>query len=95
MIGPRQYRKKPVLVEAMQNTELLARRRIVQWILKSSEGPNRYSAIAQEGGMGVLLIDTLEGRMTAMVGDWVVRGVKGEFYPVKPEIFNATYEEVT
>ena len=41
-----------------------------------------------------LLISTLEGQMRADVGDWVIRGVKGEFYPCKPDIFAATYEPV-
>lgn len=37
-------------------------------------------------------IHTLEGVMTAEIGDWIIRGVKGEFYPCKPDIFEATYE---
>lgn len=41
-----------------------------------------------------LQIKTLEGTMTAIVGDWIIRGVKGEFYPCKPDIFEATYEKV-
>lgn len=41
-----------------------------------------------------LLIPTLEGEMTAQPGDWIIRGVQGEFYPVKPEIFAATYDPV-
>lgn len=41
-----------------------------------------------------LSIDTLEGRMSAKIGDWIVRGVEGEFYPVKPSVFAATYEAV-
>ena len=44
---------------------------------------------------GDLLIRTLEGDMRVSVGDYVIRGVQGEFYPCKPEIFAATYEEVT
>lgn len=40
----------------------------------------------------VLKIDTLEGTMTAQVGDWIIKGVKGEFYPCKPDIFEATYD---
>jgi hypothetical protein len=44
------------------------------------------------GGGYTLLIPTLEGEMTASKGDWVIKGVKGEFYPCKPEIFDATYE---
>lgn len=41
-----------------------------------------------------ILIPTLEGTMTANPGDWIIWGVKGEFYPCKPDIFAATYEEV-
>jgi hypothetical protein len=40
-------------------------------------------------------IDTLEGRMTFGPGDWIIKGVKGELYPCKPDIFDATYEEAT
>lgn len=41
---------------------------------------------------GVLDIPTLEGTMTAQPGDWIIRGVQGEFYPCKPDIFTATYD---
>jgi hypothetical protein len=44
------------------------------------------------GGGFTILIPTLEGEMTASKGDWIIRGVKGEFYPCKPDIFDATYE---
>lgn len=40
------------------------------------------------------VIETLEGTMVALPGDWIVRGVQGEFYPVKPDIFEQTYEVV-
>jgi hypothetical protein len=40
----------------------------------------------------VVMILTLEGAMTANIGDWIIKGVKGEFYPCKPDIFAATYE---
>ena len=40
-----------------------------------------------------ILIRTLEGTMHAYVGDWIIKGVKGEFYPCKPDIFDATYEK--
>lgn len=46
-------------------------------------------------GPGHLTIATLEGVMRAEVGDWIIRGVKGELYPCKPDIFAATYEPVT
>lgn len=41
-----------------------------------------------------LIINTLEGKMTADVDDWIIKGVKGEFYPCKPDIFEMTYEKV-
>lgn len=43
---------------------------------------------------GHILIETLEGTMTANPGDWIIRGVNGEFYPCKPDIFEATYDRV-
>lgn len=43
---------------------------------------------------GMLMIRTLEGDMSVALGDWVIRGVSGEFYPCKPDIFTATYEEI-
>jgi hypothetical protein len=48
----------------------------------------------QDPGPAFMLIETLEGVMRAEVGDWIIRGVKGEFYPCKPDIFAATYEPV-
>lgn len=46
----------------------------------------------QDGRVGV---ETLEGFMEASLGDYIIRGVKGEFYPCKPDVFEASYEEVT
>lgn len=76
------YRKRPVEVEA------------VEW-----RGDN-YDEIARFVGDGQylhgpqLLIQTLEGMMRAQVGDFIVKGVEGEFYPCKGEIFKKTYELV-
>lgn len=79
------FRKKPVVIEARQihpapdhpcNCQDL-----VAWI-----GMNAF--IVGEG----LAIDTLEGQMSGVPGDWIIKGVKGEFYPCKPDIFDATYE---
>lgn len=47
-----------------------------------------------KGGPLVLIIDTLEGQMTANPGDWIITGVNGEEYPCKPDIFEKTYEKV-
>lgn len=88
------FRKKPVVIEAFQ------------WDgdLKSSDGvyyvPD-WAVEAEKSGVlfflqqGALHISTLEGDMHAHVGDWIIKGVKGELYPCKPDIFEATYEEVT
>jgi len=81
------YRKIPVVVEAHQFTET-TKDRVFNWVTC-----NR-SADHDEKGQPVLKIQTLEGEMTAQLGDWVVKGVKGEFYPVKPDIFDLTFEPV-
>jgi len=73
------YRKKPVVIEA------------VQWTGKNKrEIANFMQGCISQGGS--LFISTLEGQMTASVGDWVIKGVKGELYPCKDEIFRMTYE---
>jgi len=79
------FRKKPVEVEAFcWNGETLNKR--PEWL----QGPD----VLYDGHQGVLLIDTLEGTMTAQRGDWIIKGVVGEIYPCKPDIFAATYEPV-
>lgn len=82
------FRKKPVVIEAMQvpmNRRELGTS-VVQW-LYVHECQNWCAT--DDGGID---IETLEGRMHANPGDWIIRGVKGEFYPCKPDIFAATYE---
>ncbi len=77
------YRKKPVVIEAVQNTggseNLIALYRFC-------------GDIGGDGPEGEVYIDTLEGTMRGDVGDWIIKGVQGEFYPCKPDIFEATYE---
>jgi hypothetical protein len=79
------YRKKPVVIEAMQfvagGQDLIAR-----WMI----GHDAWDQFGVSGD-GVQ-ISTLEGVMTANPGDWIIRGIKGEFYPCKSDIFTATYE---
>lgn len=78
------YRKKPVVIEAIQlNHTTDSQEQIIAW-----------SGIARKGPDGGLIIPTLEGDMTANTGDYIIKGVKGEFYPCKPDIFEATYEPV-
>lgn len=81
-----QYRKKPVVIEAEQY--LLGEVIRAKWLFDAME-----SGIVFSDADG-LKIKTLEGVMSASVGDWIVKGVKGEFYPCKPDIFAATYEAV-
>lgn len=78
------FRKKPVEVEAIQfDGGEDSWREITDW---ANEVWFRV-----QGGLEII---TLEGRMLAAPGDWVIRGVAGEFYPCKPDIFEATYEAV-
>ena len=83
------FRKLPVEIEAQQF-----------WITEGKEQGERLarwcgSTILHDGGQVTgLLIPTLEGEHIASHGDWIIRGVAGEFYPCKPDIFDQTYEEV-
>ena len=89
-MSAQKFRKKPVVIEAMQfdGTSFTAHS-IVEW----AEGAVvvRFIGVPERQ---VLVIETLEGRMSADAGDWIIRGVKGEFYPCKSDIFEATYEKV-
>lgn len=76
------FTKKPVTIEAVRYDgtfplEFLA---------------DDESVMSADDSQGGILIETLEGTMRASVGDWIIRGVKGELYPCKPDIFEATYE---
>ena len=84
------YRKKPVEIEALQFLDDVDR--ITEL---SNFIDNQYVRVSYKDPKNPkLLIRTLEGVMEASVGDYVIRGVHGEFYPCKPDIFNETYEEV-
>lgn len=81
------FRKKPVEIEATQffsNNYDYERGRGLEGVIKikDSFGTIRYA------------IETLEGRMAVKEGDWIIKGVKGEFYPCKPDIFEMTYEKL-
>jgi hypothetical protein len=86
------FRKKPVEIEAMRldasPASLVA---IGEWAKEYDVG-----IIAEHDGQEShrVLIPTLEGTMAANVGDWVIKGIKNEFYPCKDEIFQATYDPV-
>ena len=89
------YRKKPVVIEAIQWTGLNFEE------IKAFVGQDLIYDIydaAWKVGMGIpevtVKIKTLEGEMLASIGDFIIKGVDGEFYPCKPDIFQKTYEEV-
>ena len=86
------YRKKSVVVEAMQFTADTEWDDLRQFVTAS--GFRRHATDADGGGWSCLIIPTLEGDMMASEGDWIIKGVKGEFYPCKPDVFEATYEAV-
>lgn len=77
------YRKKPVVIEAVQ----------FDGTIESVE-ELMIPEVSQELGSKTLQIPTLEGVMTASPGDFIIKGVNGEFYPCKPDIFEKTYERV-
>jgi hypothetical protein len=91
----RRYKKKPVVIEAMQYTafnfseveEFIGEKLV--WELESEtayvagKAPPRFS----------LIIPTLEGKMKATQGDYIIKGIEGEFYPCKQDIFSQTYSE--
>ena len=82
------YRKKPVVIEARQ-LEFGNQDEIMRWC----HSTRSHSTPPMRAVTGII-ISTLEGDMIALYGDWIIRGVKGEFYPCKPDIFEATYEKV-
>lgn len=79
----KRYRKKPVIVEA------------VQWTGSNRQEINRFvGSVLLTAPTNSLIIKTLEGNHFAKVNDFIIKGIHGEFYPCKPDIFMKTYEEV-
>ena len=94
------YRKKPVVIEAVQWTGKNTRE-MYDFLTQTEgevidiKGDNFYVHFCNGGCQtGNLMIKTLEGDHLANIGDFVIKGVKGEFYPCKPDIFEQTYEPV-
>lgn len=79
----KKYRKKPVVIEAVQfasnNVD-----EILEFAKDSFKNPLTRD----------IIISTLEGNMIVSIGDYVIKGVNGEFYPCKPDVFDKTYEEI-
>lgn len=86
------FRKKPVVIEAFRwEGPAKSWEAMGKWLTEANV-PHGMGLFNAENG--TLEIDTLEGTMTAQAGDWIIRGVKGELYPCKPDIFEATYDAV-
>lgn len=83
------FRKKPVVVDAWQFTKANCRVGVPR------EFKHPTVALWSHHGGDVIggVIETLEGKHTVSEGDWIIKGVKGEFYSCKPDIFEITYEE--
>lgn len=77
------YRKKPVVIDAIQITPFNIPE--IEQFVGGDFGKN---------ASGQNVIATLEGAMVCSMNDFIIKGVKGEFYPCKPDIFEATYEQV-
>lgn len=88
MIG--RYRKRPVVIDAVQFTEGQA---FPDW-LTDARMAGKVTVHLEIPGGNYLIIDTLEGKMRADQDDWIIRGIQGEIYPCKPDIFAASYEAV-
>lgn len=96
------FRKKPVVIEAMLlhaetdgddflDSNTRAQGQIAGWMM--AHGFHDFKVHGEHEPFAIA-IHTLEGVMVADPGDWIIRGVQGEFYPCKPDIFEATYEPV-
>ena len=83
------YRKKPIIVDAYQTSIHGGKVEMPVWLHDAMKKDTVY----REGGR--LYIKTLEGVMVACPGDYIIKGIRGELYPCRPDIFEATYEEVT
>lgn len=96
------FRKKPVVIDAIKYKGPGNFGNLEEVLNFTGKDPSweEYFADFQaydnyvQGDRGAFKIFTLEGVMEALPGDWVIKGVKGEFYPCKPDIFEATYEPV-
>ena len=87
------FRKKPVVIEAMQFTDKTISE-IMFWI-GQHHPKGEQKKLAFINNNGDLIVRTLEGDMKANKNDWIIKGVQNEFYPCKADIFAATYEPVS
>lgn len=83
------FKKKPIVIEALRfvddSPDTLCQLSVFMGPVRISYRHSRHP---------VILIQTLEGEMKASIGDWIIRGINGEYYPCKPDIFEKTYESI-
>jgi hypothetical protein len=93
------YRKKPIVIDAFLWTGDRNQTEDPEWIVDKIKSGDvffvgGYLDEAKTVATAYMIIRTLEGKMTANVGDYIIKGIQGEIYPCKPDIFEATYEVV-
>ena len=84
------YRKKPIVIDAIKFSR--DNFKIVESFTNNKAHMLRIPKCMD--GVATCIIDTLEGPMNATEGDFIIKGINGEFYPCKPDIFNKTYESI-
>ncbi len=95
----KKFRKKPVTIEAIRllnNDDSIEE--CIEWVFKIGMETSligKSATIDDVKDKGGFYIPTLEGNMKANIGDYIIKGINGEFYPCKPDIFDKTYEKVT
>jgi len=102
-MNEKKYRKIPVVIEAIQLTEDNIREVYLFMHPKYHFGLNSaisrdkwgdYCDIVRKDGMSMFTLESGKGTQIASIGDFIIKGVQGEFYPCKPDVFKLTYEEV-
>ena len=96
------YRKKPIEIEAIQYTKHNLKEVLlfigmidnIDYIPECAETERRWQDFVSDCLHDGIDIKTLEGTMTAKFGDYIIKGINGEFYPCKPDIFDKTYDKV-
>lgn len=90
----KKYRKNPLTIEASKLTRE-SYSDIVKWIGDSVEAVSKWANESMLDFDHSIVIKTLEGSMCAYIGDYVIRGIAGEFYPCKSDIFEKSYSEIS
>ena len=84
--------KKPIKIEAVQWDGSTESHNRIQEL--NIDGKRMITSQSDIDGITELIIPTLEGDMKALIGDWIIKGISGEVYPCKPDIFEKTYDPV-